>query len=72
MPDIDSLMSEWPADVENALDRIGFPSSTLDCTLILYIELICSILDIPIRVKCQSDYIIALYTLFNLYSAIKK
>lgn len=71
IPDIDSLMSEWPPEMEKALDSIGFPSANLDCSLSSYIDLVCSLLDIPIKEKTQSDYIIALYTLFNLYSAVK-
>lgn len=72
MPDIDSLMAEWPADMEQALNTVGFPSGSLDCSLGFYIELVCSLLDIPIKSKTQSDYIVALYTLFNLYSSINK
>lgn len=72
MPDIDSLMSEWPSEMEQALNGIGFPSASLDTSLISYIEIVCTLLDIPIKSKTQSDYIIALYTLFNLYLSINK
>ncbi|XP_055540412.1 intraflagellar transport protein 46 homolog isoform X2 [Wyeomyia smithii] len=30
---IDSLMSEWPEEVEKMLDAVGFPSADLDCSL---------------------------------------
>lgn len=70
--DIDMLMSEWPPEVEQALDVIGFPSPELDCSLMEYIEIVCTILDVPIgKEKTQADYINALNTLFNLYSAIR-
>lgn len=69
---IDTLMSEWPPELEQALDMIGLPSPSLDCPLTLYIEIICTLLDIPIgRNRSQADYINALNTLFNLYSAIR-
>lgn len=72
MADIDTLMSEWPEEVEQALDVVGFPSPHLDCPLTVYVEIICTLLDIPIgNNKSQVDYINALNTLFNLYSAIK-
>lgn len=70
--DIDTLMSEWPVDLEKILGSVGFPSASLDCSLTYYIEILCSLLDIPIpHTKNQADYITALYTIFNLYSAIK-
>lgn len=70
--DIDTLMSEWPQELEQALDVIGLPSPSLDCSLTLYIEIICTLLDIPIgRERTQADFIKALNTLFNLYSAVR-
>lgn len=72
MPDIDLLMAEWPADMEQALNTIGFPSAALDTGLMSYIEIVCTLLDIPIKYKTQNDYIIALYTLFSLYLSINK
>lgn len=70
--DIDQLMSEWPPELEQALDVIGLPSPQLDCSLTTYIEILCTLLDIPIGAeKTQADYINALNTLFNLYSAIR-
>lgn len=70
--DIDALMSEWSPELEQALDVIGFPSPHLDCSLTFYIDIICTLLDIPVgKDKSQLDYINALNTLFNLYSAIR-
>lgn len=69
--DIDSLMNEWPSEMERMLNNLGFPNVYLNCSLPFYIELICSLFDISIPpVKSQSDYIFALYTLFNLYMAV--
>lgn len=69
--DIDKLMTEWPPEMERMLNQLGFPSAYLNCSLKFYIELVCGIFDIPIGVaRSQSDYIYALYTLFNLYLAV--
>ncbi|XP_049299004.1 intraflagellar transport protein 46 homolog isoform X3 [Anopheles funestus] len=70
---IDSLMSEWPEEMERTLDTLGFPSAKLDCSLTSYIKIICNIFDIPLPAsENQADYIYALYNLFNLFLAIKQ
>lgn len=72
LPDIDALMTEWPAKMEHVLNSVGFPSSQLDCSLKFYIELMCGLLDIPLpTTNNQIDYLFALNTLFNLYLAVK-
>lgn len=72
LQEIDTLMTEWPPEMERALNSLGFPSGSLNCSLTYYIELICSLLDISISAKrAQADYILALHTLFNLYLAVK-
>jgi len=66
-------MAEWPLDMEKALDNIGLPNTILDCTLTEYINIILTLLDIPIdNEKLFSNYIIVLNILFNLYIAIKQ
>uniref|UniRef100_A0A182JV94 Intraflagellar transport protein 46 homolog n=1 Tax=Anopheles christyi TaxID=43041 RepID=A0A182JV94_9DIPT len=70
---IDSLMSEWPEEMERTLDALGFPPAKLDCSLTSYIKIICNIFDIPLPAgESQTDYIYALYNLFNLFLAIKQ
>uniref|UniRef100_A0A182YIF9 Intraflagellar transport protein 46 homolog n=1 Tax=Anopheles stephensi TaxID=30069 RepID=A0A182YIF9_ANOST len=70
---IDSLMSEWPEEMERMLDAVGFPSAKLDCSLASYIKIICNMFDIPLPAgERQADYIYALYNLFNLFLAIKQ
>lgn len=72
LQDIDALMNEWPPELERTLNTMGFPNAYLDCSLEFYIRLICSFLDIVIpSTNSQSDYILALYTLFNLFLAVK-
>lgn len=72
MPDIDALMIEWPTKMETILNSVGFPNAQLDCSLTFYIDLMCGLLDIPLpATKTQTDYLLALSTIFNLYLAIK-
>lgn len=72
MPDIDALMIEWPTKMENILNTVGFPKAQLNCSLPFYIDLMCSLLDVPLPpAKTQTDYLLALSTIFNLYLAIK-
>lgn len=72
LQEIDSLMTEWPPEMEHTLNNLGLPSASINCSLTFYIELLCSIFDIIIPEKrTQADYILALHTLFNLYLAVK-
>lgn len=67
MPDLDSLMQEWPQPVEMLLRKDGFPSHKLRCTLSEYIDIVCAVFDVPVyEQKVQS-----LHVLFSLYTAIK-
>lgn len=67
MPDIDSLMQEWPADVEQQLQETGLPVADLDCALPRYVDIVCSLFDIPV----YESRIQSLHVLFMLYSAVK-
>uniref|UniRef100_A0A5S6QUW6 Intraflagellar transport protein 46 homolog n=1 Tax=Trichuris muris TaxID=70415 RepID=A0A5S6QUW6_TRIMR len=67
MPDMDSLMQEWPAEFEQLLSGTKLPSPTDDITVDEYIGLICSLLDIPVN----ESRIDSLYVLFLLYSQFK-
>lgn len=72
--DIDALMNEWPVELERTLGSVGFPSAHLDCSLEMYVRLVCGLLDIPIPAGAkatQADFIYALNTLFTLYMAIR-
>lgn len=73
MPDIDTLMQEWPAEFEDVLREVGLPTAELDCDLGQYVELVCSILDIPIYKNSQhhNEKVQALHVLFTLYSEFK-
>ena len=40
MPDIDSLMQEWPPEVEEVIQEVAIPSE-LDCDLDSYVDIAC-------------------------------
>ncbi|XP_071389924.1 intraflagellar transport protein 46 homolog isoform X2 [Centroberyx affinis] len=63
MPDIDSLMQEWPAPLEELLGGAEPPGAGLDCPLSRYAELVCGLLDIPV----YGSRIQSLHLLFSLY-----
>ncbi|CAB1440190.1 unnamed protein product [Pleuronectes platessa] len=63
MPDIDSLMQEWPGELEELLGRLQLPPARLNCSLMQYVDLVCALLDVPVH----SNRIQSLHLLFNLY-----
>lgn len=63
MPDIDSLMQEWPAELEELLGRLQLPPARLSCSTARYADIICSLLDIPVH----GSRIQSLHLLFSLY-----
>ncbi|KAM9335442.1 intraflagellar transport protein 46 homolog [Symphorus nematophorus] len=63
MPDIDSLMQEWPAELEELLGRLQLPPARLHCSPAQYADIICSLLDIPVH----GSRIQSLHLLFSLY-----
>ncbi|KAK8390424.1 hypothetical protein O3P69_010245 [Scylla paramamosain] len=67
MPDIDSLMQEWPGELEELLKEVNLPTAALELELPNYVDIICSIMDIPVyKSRVQS-----LHVLFTLYSVFK-
>ncbi|XP_013075673.1 intraflagellar transport protein 46 homolog isoform X3 [Biomphalaria glabrata] len=73
MPDIDTLMQEWPPAFEQLLKEVNLPTAELDCDLGEYVDIIASILDIPIYKNSphHNERIQALHVLFTLYSEFK-
>ncbi|XP_072232801.1 intraflagellar transport protein 46 homolog [Leuresthes tenuis] len=63
MPDIDSLMQEWPAELEEQLGRLQLPPARLGCSLPQYVDIVCALLDIPV----YGSRVQALHLLFSLY-----
>lgn len=41
MPDIDTLMQEWPPEVEEVIQEHGIPSEDFECDLESYIDIAC-------------------------------
>jgi len=73
MPEIDTLMQEWPPEFEQLLKEVGLPTAELDCDLGEYVDIISAILDIPIYKNSaqHNERIQALHVLFTLFSEFK-
>lgn len=67
MPDIDTLMQEWPDEVEEQLASVEALGKDLDCDLLTLVDLVCGLVDIPV----YESRIESLHLLFSLYSAVK-
>lgn len=63
VPDIDSLMQEWPAELEEQLGRLQLPPARLHCSLQQYADTVCCLLDVPV----YSSRVHALHLLCCLY-----
>ncbi|XP_066462232.1 intraflagellar transport protein 46 homolog isoform X2 [Eleutherodactylus coqui] len=67
MPEVETLMQEWPSEFEERLGKINLPTAELDSDLPTYIDMILAVLDIPVyKSRIQS-----LHILFSLYSEFK-
>lgn len=67
MPDIEALLQEWPADMEELLRTVELPSAELDVPLKDYADIVCGLLDIPVfKSRIQS-----LHVLFSLYGEMR-
>ncbi|CAF5207731.1 unnamed protein product, partial [Rotaria magnacalcarata] len=67
MPDIDSLMQEWPVQFEELLKETSVPPADVDTDLATYVDIACSLLDIPV----YESRIPSLNALFTLYLGFK-
>lgn len=68
MPDIDTLMQQWPPDVEDQLNEAPLDFTMLDCELSRLVDVVCHILDIPSHDGYRLE---SLHTLFTLYCEIR-
>ncbi|XP_046909987.2 intraflagellar transport 46 [Dermatophagoides farinae] len=59
---IESLMQEWPEELETTLNVHTIPTPELDCSIDEYMAILMAILDIPV----QNNKITSLYQLFTL------
>ena len=82
MPDIESLMDVWPEEFESFLEQTAIanannpnrngtsgilPSPDLDMSLLEYVKLLCSLLDIPV----YENPIESLHVMFTLFQDFK-
>lgn len=65
MPDIDSLMQEWPPEVEEVIQEHGIPSEDFECDLESYIDIACGLLDIPVS---SGSRIHSVHLMLSLYT----
>ena len=68
MPDIDSLMQEWPSSVESQLLECGILNADFECDIKTYVDLVCTVCDIPVH----KSRIQSLHVLFSLYLAFRQ
>ncbi|XP_057342215.1 intraflagellar transport protein 46 homolog [Microplitis mediator] len=69
MPDIDSLIQQWPPDIEDKLSEAQLDFSTLDCELPRVVDLVCNLLDIPVKPETRLE---SLHTLFTLFLEVRE
>lgn len=67
MPNVESLLQEWPPAVEALLRSAGLPPADLDVPLKDYADIVCGLLDIPVfKSRIQS-----LHVLFSLFGEMR-
>lgn len=66
--DIDSLMQQWPPEVEERLNEAQLDFAQLDCELPILVDVICNLLDIPVHPDARME---ALHALFTLYLEVR-
>ncbi|KAG7210229.1 hypothetical protein KM043_011779 [Ampulex compressa] len=68
MPDIDALLQQWPAEVEDKLNEAQLDISELECDLPQLVDIVCALVDIPTE---DDDRLEALHTLFTLFLEVR-
>ncbi|KZC11810.1 PREDICTED: intraflagellar transport protein 46 homolog [Dufourea novaeangliae] len=68
MPDIDSLLQQWPPEIEEKLNEMELDFGQLDCDLSRLVDIICNLLDIPADENSRLE---ALHTLFTLFLEVR-
>ena len=67
MPDLEELMQVWPDEMEQALESLPLPTADLDLSLVEYAQVVCALLDIPVK----GNIVESLHVLFSLYQEFK-
>ncbi|XP_020707474.2 intraflagellar transport protein 46 homolog [Athalia rosae] len=68
MVDIDALMQQWPAEVDEKLENTSIDLSQLDCDLPSLVDIACTLVDIPVHSEARME---ALHTMFTLFLEIR-
>mmetsp|Transcript_29740 Transcript_29740/g.35079 ORF Transcript_29740/g.35079 Transcript_29740/m.35079 type:complete len:312 (+) Transcript_29740:2802-3737(+) len=68
MPDVDSLMQEWPPEFEDILKQVSLPDPELSLSTEEYAKIICAMVDVPV----YENIIESLHVVFSLYTAFKE
>ncbi|XP_015519978.2 intraflagellar transport protein 46 homolog [Neodiprion pinetum] len=66
--DIDTLMQQWSADVDERLENTSVELSQLDCDLPRLVDIACTLVDIPVYPDARME---ALHTMFTLFLEIR-
>jgi len=69
MPDVEELMQEWPAEVEDLLQSIEAPSADLDLDLEEFARLACALTGVPVH--GSESVVQSLHVLFTLYAEFR-
>ena len=67
-PDIDTLLQQWPSEVEERLNDAHIDISKLDCDIPHLVDLVCNLVDIPVQENARLE---SLHTLFTLFLEIR-
>lgn len=67
MPDVDSLMQEWPPQFEEMLKQVSLPDPEIALSTEEYAKVLCALLDVPV----YDNIIESLHVVFSLYTAFK-
>lgn len=67
-PDIDTLLQQWPSEVEEKLNDTPIDISKLDCDITTLVDLVCNLVDIPVYDDARLE---SLHSLFSLYLEVR-
>jgi intraflagellar transport protein 46 len=83
MPDVESLMREWPADFERLLSQVPLPTPDIDMSTDEYARMVCALLDVPVYsgrdggaaagagLSSSAGVVHALHIVFTLFSEFR-
>ena len=67
MPDVETLMQEWPPEFERMLRQVRLPDAEVDLDLTTLAGLVCNLVDIPVH----GNVVESLHVLFTLFHEFK-